>query len=297
MKETKNTCILCGYAGKSDKIASKLRDSTSHSVVRCIRCGHVQISPIPSPEEEKKFYDLNKQPKNVGIKISIDSLKGRQRYDIIRRANFVSGRTKPGSSILDVGSSYGFFLDEMRNRGYKANGIEISKERLEISKKVTRAKVFKINLLENSVNIGKYDVITISHILEHVSLPIKLCYILKYYLKSGGCVIAEVPNLDDPMLLASKGYKSFWWQRAHISYFSQNTLLRVFREAGYKNIKITGVQRYGIDNMMNWLCRGKPQVDSPNFETKGQYKWLEKYYKSYLERRKTCDTLIVIANL
>lgn len=287
-------CILCKKTPNFVEIAKRVRDSEKHCVIRCSSCDHVQIWPIPNNQENKKFYDENRQPKNLGINIELEALRKRQFHDTKRRAQFLTNFIPRGSSILEVGSSYGFLLEELCKNGYKAEGVEISQERCRIAKQVTQASVFNIDLMKEP-NLPRYQVVIMSHVLEHISDPIQFCSLLQQYLKEDGCVIAEVPNLNDLMLTSSSSYQSFWWQVAHLSYFSEKTLRHVFVQAGYRNIQITGIQRYGIDNMMDWMVRGKPQLDSPTFETCGSYKWLEEYYKSYLEENRQCDTLIAVA--
>jgi 2-polyprenyl-3-methyl-5-hydroxy-6-metoxy-1,4-benzoquinol methylase len=296
MKKYITSCILCGSTGRFEKVISHIRDSYEHSVVLCKSCDHVQISPLPTREEDRIFYNKNKQPKNIGVKVDIASLRTRQIYDTTRRADFVSRYVPIGARILDVGSSYGFFLEQMSKKGYKVTGIEVSAERRNISNKVTRAPVLDINLLEKDIGIGQFDAVVMFHVLEHVPDPVKFCLRLKEYISEKGCLIVEVPNLDDLMLEESMPYKLFWWQRAHLSYFGCRTLKHVFKKAGYPKVTIEGNQRYGIDNMMQWIVTGKPQLKRPLFQTEGSHKWLEEYYKHYLVRKKRCDTLVAIAH-
>jgi len=49
-------CLLCGY-DKAVVVKNRVRDSEEHKIVKCEKCGHVQISPLPSLEEDKEFYD------------------------------------------------------------------------------------------------------------------------------------------------------------------------------------------------------------------------------------------------
>ena len=298
MKTDKSAvCILCKNTTEFEEVAKCLRDSNAHRVLQCKSCHHVQIWPTPNAQEDREFYNENKQPKNLGIKIELEKLRNRQLYDTRRRVKWLTKLIPPGSSVLEVGSSYGFLLEELHKRGYKAEGIEISKERYEISKQVTGAPVLNVDLMRESRLPKHYETVIMTHVLEHINDPVSFCSLLRRYLKKGGSVIAEVPNLDDLMLTSNSHYNSFWWQRAHISYFNKETLRCVFRKAGYNHIKIKGIQRYGIDNMMSWMVSGKPQIDSPTFETHGSYRWMEKYYKSYLEKNEQCDTLIAIAKV
>lgn len=180
--------------------------------------------------------------------------------------------------------------------GYNVSGIEPSFERRMMAERVCNVAIHDINLLESTPDIGAFNIITLFFVLEHLSEPIRFCSILRRYLIDEGCLIVEVPNLDDLMLEACPQYRSFWWQRAHISYFSTNTLRRVLVEAGFANVELVGVQRYGIENMMNWLITGKPQIQSPSFETTGPYQQFEQKYKTHLENTMRYDTLVAVAS-
>ena len=60
------TCVLCGESGAPEQVYSQtLRDEDSgrYSVVGCACCGHAQISPLPSEEEEAPYYAADMQPK------------------------------------------------------------------------------------------------------------------------------------------------------------------------------------------------------------------------------------------
>jgi len=69
-----------------------------------------------------------------------------------------------------------------------------------------------------------------------------------------------------------------------------------FAESGMKNIKILPVQRYGLENMFNWILLKKPQIKNPSFEINESYDWLEKYFKSYLSKKLISDTIIAVGS-
>ncbi len=262
--------------------------------MKCQGCGLLQLSPIPSIKEDKEFYDENRQSKNIGEPRNLTTIKQNSLADSKRRMEMVRLYLKKNDTILDIGSGYGFFLEEMRNCGYNVTGIEISKERRQISSRITSAKVLNVDLNEKEISLPKFDCITLFHVLEHIREPILFLKIIKKYLAKNGKLIIEVPNADDILLDASKKYKDFYWQRAHLAYFATGTLKQVVRKAGFSVIDTFYIQRYGIENFMNWLISGKPQLKSPEFQTKSVYKWLEDYYKKYLCKMGKSDTLIVI---
>ena len=96
------------------------------------------------------------------------------------------------------------------------------------------------------------------------------------------------------MLGQQSAYSDFYWQVAHLSYFTANTLEYALRESGLTSFTVRGVQRYGLRNLLNWLDHGKPQLLAPSFqESKPILQRIESLYKRDREERLTSDTLIV----
>ena len=289
------SCILCNYP-KLNVVSPRVRDSTKYKVIRCMKCGHVQIFPLPKKAEDKKFYDEDKQAKNIKYRINLTELKSKTREDTIRRINLIDKFTTEKGKVLEIGSGYGFFLEEAKKRRYKISGIEISNERRKYSKKVTGVRPLDINLTEQIPNIGSFDTIVLFQVLEHVNDPIKFLKNLTKLLNPKGKVIVEVPNLNDFQLGFNKAYSKWYWQRAHIHYFTPQILGKVLLRAGLKNAKIFGIQRYSIENMFSWKLTNKPQLNNPTYNLPIEYAWIEKYYKQYLEKNLKCDTLIAIGS-
>jgi 2-polyprenyl-3-methyl-5-hydroxy-6-metoxy-1,4-benzoquinol methylase len=290
-------CNLCGH-DRFKKVADKLRDTSDYKVYKCMSCGHVQLLPRPTASENKRFYDEDRQEKTIRKKVNLENLRTNFRHDIRRRVEFMRNRFPKNKMILDLGCGYGFFLEEMAQLGYKIKGIEISKERRELAKKVTNIPIFDINVAEPNVRvtIEPVDVVTLFHVLEHIAYPITFCKNIKQkLLKKGGCLVVEVPNVNELMLKACPAYNEFYWNRAHLNYFSEETLKKVLEKAGYKEIEITYIQRYGIENLCNWLITGKPQLEKPVFEIIDPYKWLENYYRKYLGATGRADTIFAAA--
>lgn len=278
-------CIICKEK-KIKKISIRVRDSSEHKIVKCQNCGLLQLSPRPSTSEDRKFYDQNRQPKNIKKPTDLKTIKRNSLPDTIRRGKMVSRYVRKNNTILDIGSGYGFFMEEMDRRGFNIRGVEISKERREMSQRISSKTIS-----------GKADCITLFHVLEHVNHPVRFLKIIKKHLNNKGKLMIEVPNSDDMLLEACKEYRNFYWQRAHLFYFNAKTLKKVIRKAGFTIDNIFYVHRYSIENFMNWSILGKPQIEKPGFQTKNSYAWLEDYYKKYLCKIGKSDTLILIAKL
>jgi len=286
-------CVLCGN-NSAKIISSKVRDSKINKVIKCEKCDHVQLSPIPSRDEDIIFYDNNLQEKNLKQSFSLRDHKKKSKIDTRRRFDLVSTICKKTDKILEIGSGYGFFLEEMKKSGYDITGLEVSKERRNISKKVTKAKILDKNLMEKNVDFGKFDVIVFFHVLEHISDSVSFLKNLKKILTENGRIIIEVPNYNDFQIDLNDAYRKWHFQRAHIHYFTPKTLKKILQKSGFKNITINGIQRYGIGNMLNWKINKKPQLGSPDFDFDDGYEMIERNYKQYLEKNLVSDTIVAI---
>ena len=211
--------------------------------------------------------------------------------DNTRRAELVSKIITKRSRILEIGSGHGFFLDIMKKNGYDITGSEISKEKRKYSKKVTKVPVLDININEKIPITKSFDIVVLFHVLEHITDPVILLKNIKKLLKPKGKVLVEVPNCDDFHLGLNKFYKEFYWQRAHIHYFNPKSLKTMINLGGFKSIKITGVQRYSIENFFNWILTNKPQIENPTFSLSSELNRIDESWKKYLERNLICDTL------
>ena len=292
----KKKCILC----KNEKfrlISKKTRDSKKHKIIRCLKCNHIQLFPIPTLNDEKKFYDENLQDKNINDVGSIKRARRKMMPDNIRRYQFIKKIIPKKGRVLEIGSGHGFFLEIMKTNGFDIIGYDISKEKRKYSKKVTDVPVYDININEKIPADNKFDIVVLFHTLEHITEPITLLKNIKKLLKPKGKILIEVPNSDDFHLKLNKFYKEFYWERAHIHYFNPKILKNVIHKSGFKNIRIVGVQRYGIENFFHWKLKNKPQMENPSYSLPTELNWIEKNYKKFLVDKLICDTIILVANI
>lgn len=294
--DKKGVCNLCGKNG-FELIKDFLRDDrTKFKVYKCLACGHIQILPKPTTEEDKAFYDKNMQDKGRGKEIDYEKLRKNNSFDTKRHVRLISEIFGKNSSILDIGSGYGFFVSALKDSGYNnVKGLEISEERRDISLKHSDVDILSNDVAEGPGSIGRYDVITLFHVLEHTADPVAFLKMIKKLLNPGGRFVCEVPNVKDALLDNSQEYNDFYWIRAHLNYFSEETLKMALERSGFKKPKFEFCQRYGLINLCNWLYTGKPQIERPVFDIPTDYDQAEKYYRKRLESQGRSDALIVVA--
>ena len=286
------SCTLCKHKDLHI-ISNRVRDSNRHKVLKCLGCGHVQLYPTPSPEEDKIFYDKDLQNKNIKYYGSIEDHRKKSIDDTLRRWKLVQKITPKRGKILEIGSGHGFFVELAHNNNFKITGIEISKEKRNMSKKVTDAEILDIDINFQELDIKDFDTIVMFHVLEHITNPFPFLKKIRNMLKPQGKIVVEVPNCNDFQLDLNDAYRNFYWQRAHLHYFTPKILKKALNKTGFKT-EIIGVQRYSIENMFSWKLTNKPQLNEPTYNLPKLYEWIELTYKNHLEKKLKCDTLVAI---
>ena len=290
----KFSCILC-KGQEFFQISKKTRDSKIE-VVQCNSCSHIQLYPLPSKQEEERFYNQDVQTRSLRRKFSVKDLEKISLPDTQRRIRLISESASRGKTLLDIGTGYGFFLKAAKEAGFNPTGLEVGTDRLKVAKTITKVPIWNSRIAGKNTKRKKFDLITLFHVLEHVEDPIKLCQDLSTYLNKKGSLIIEVPNTDHYLNRVFKEYQDFYWQRAHLSYFTPTILREVLKEAGFRKIKLVGIQRYSFINSINWIIFKKPQLKNPSYETKA-FALIDYIYKKILKSNLKCDTLWIEAKV
>ncbi len=166
-------------------------------------------------------------------------------------------------NVLNLGSGYGFFEENMNNRPdkkFNIEGVEIGAFRLQ---NYVGGTVHNINFMTDEIPedmVGKYDFVISMHLLEHLNAPVEYLKRLKPLLSKDGEMLFEVPNLKSFLADISPEYADFTYLYEHVSYFNCDTLRLVFEKAGYVVKKVYTKEIYSIENHINWVRTGKPFI-------------------------------------
>jgi len=104
-------------------------------------------------------------------------------------------RAQPGEVLLDVGCGDGLFLAFAAEMGWKVEGVEPDPQAAEAARK--QGLTIHQGSIECLRDRGEvFDVITLSHVIEHVHDPHDLMAACFRLLKPGGRIWLETPNLE-----------------------------------------------------------------------------------------------------
>jgi len=105
---------------------------------------------------------------------------------------------------------------------------------------------FKINLQESGLILPekqKFDLIVLSHIVEHLDNGLEVLYSASSYLKPGGVIIVEYPRFATSKY-PSKFFKiNFWDDKTHVRFYNLMDILNVFNKSGLKVLDF-GIRRF-----------------------------------------------------
>jgi len=204
--------------------------SNDDRILKCKNCGIIFLSPALVMEKPGDYYS----DRFVAEKYTNESTK-RSLRDNSRVALALIKEFKPKGSLLDIGTNIGMFVDEANKGGYKAMGIEPSRNL------VIQAKQLAIPVISSTIEKFQpdtaFDIITMFHVLEHITEPLKALGRIDSMQAANGLLVLEVPNIESYMA-KKDGISWKFIALEHLFYFSPKSISKFLDKAGYKIMKI-----------------------------------------------------------
>lgn len=283
-------CKLCGHA--LELFHKGIRDCNSIDVLKCPSCGLLQLSEFVTSDgyyqdgsmHNDQYHASTDQVEKETWELWVKETE----FDDKRRYEQLKDKCN-GKRVLDFGCGNGGFLKRIQDRAIEAIGVELdddarghlSRDGLVIKKSITDFE-------------GKFDVITLFQVVEHLIDPDCELGKIRDQLKQGGVVVVETPNAEEALITKyhNREFMDFTFWTDHVMLYNSDNLNRLMEKNGFKVVDSSQVQRYPLSNHLYWLSQGKPG---------GHVKWecfnnkdLNKLYEQSLKNEKICDTLFSI---
>jgi SAM-dependent methyltransferase len=223
-------CPACGgsrFVGRQ-----VLRDLTTY---RCSSCGLI-LSSIERSEPPIPEFALVDQDAYVR---AVGASRRRQAADILA---WLARYARPGGRLLDVGCSFGFFLDEARRAGFRIEGIEPDPQAYAYARTLLGDDVVRDTILdERTARPASADVVATLDVIEHIPAEDHLTFAaaVRTVLSPEGVWVIKVPSTEGLYYklsdLLSRAYprvgaslvRRMWQTRyeyPHLVYFSLRSL-------------------------------------------------------------------------
>jgi len=221
---------------------SIVASTNGFDVIECANCGFKHVYPLPTDEQIENAYrhEYYSDDKPLYLeKVQEDSDWWRQVYEE-RFEIFEKHLDTDQRNLLDIGSGPGLLLMTAKSRGWVAKGIEPNIKAAQYSQGLG-LDVENIFFNEDSFStLGKFDVINMGEVLEHIPHPFELLQLARKCLNKNGLICIVVPNDFNPFQLILHEHLGYspWWVAPphHINYFSFKTLRTLLKTIGYEVI-------------------------------------------------------------
>jgi len=191
--------------------------------------GLIYVDPVPF-ENTEEFYKTEYRKSYKGVhRPKPKHVYRAGKVALVRFSRLVEYLTSD-TICLDAGSSSGEFVYLLNSKGFDAQGVEANLPYADYSEAELSLSITKSPFSEFKTE-KKFDIITMFHVLEHLENPIRDLSHLREFLKPGGKLIIEVPNILYPnMAFAHK------WHPGHLFSFTDNTLACLLEKADFKTL-------------------------------------------------------------
>lgn len=189
----------------------------------CQQCGSAFQNPYKSEEDQIEFYRTEYRDDDYPtLHDRVVQLMRAERQIQILKLNGLSG----ADYALDVGCASGVLLDEFRREwGCDVIGVELN---LTDKKEAEKRNVPIVSALDDLPEDQRYDLIALSHVLEHTDYPVAFLRRLREeFATVGAALMIEVPG---PPAHSS-------WADFHTVVFTPNTLEETLEMAGWSALK------------------------------------------------------------
>ena len=246
-----NSPCLCG-ASDDRLLATVDRYRIPHRTVICMHCGLVRTDPRLDEKSYTHFYthhyrDLYQRPGN-----SIQEVFNSQKNNAERRFLFITNNMalSEKSRVLELGCGAGWNLLEFHQKNHFVKGYDYNSDYLTTGR--TNGLDLSFGGIEDALASNeRYDLVILSHVVEHLLDPIGLMGRVRTLLNDRGVVFVEVPSVLNVRRKLMK-----YFQSAHTYSFTPETLNFVMTNAAYESIAVSNL----IESL--WKPTAKDAVES-----------------------------------
>ena len=218
------------------------------SIHQCEICGLKLVYPLPKAEDIPAHYDLPRYYTH-----GADHIPETEPTFIERAMMHLAWRTDRGSmfdpstvlrgdasnwKVLDIGCGSGDLLSSFSDMGLETFGLEPdANARSEAEKRGHRVFSGTAELIPDELRGRKFEVVTITHVLEHCLSPIDALKNAREFLAEDGVLYCEVPNAGSLYFQTYSHISEMLDVPRHLFFFRKTDLEALTNDVGLEIIK------------------------------------------------------------
>ncbi|MGZ8191472.1 MAG: class I SAM-dependent methyltransferase [Methylococcaceae bacterium] len=248
-------------------------ENTSHKefhIYRCESCGTGFLNRPPHMQWLQSIYQYSGQALTQAITLEDVLAREIEFPNCTVDARRMSGladrfNSSVNCQALDIGSGFGFYTHALRKAGYQTVSINPGKYENEVFRTLNGDEPLAV-MFENYQPTGKFGVVMMSQVLEHLLEPDQAIKKVSGLLASGGVLACAVPNYASFLVkLLGTRDNACLWVPEHVNYFTENGLRTLMESNGLRVVKVEQITRIPFNALSKRLgLKGRPAavVDS-----------------------------------
>ena len=250
------------------------------TIVRCGQCGLIYLNPRPSKDLLGSYYpsvyyppvqakvrpQIQEQAKKFSAKMKRWVLEDYYGYPAVgpsgwfgtlRRILLWPDKTlrefkgrhplpwRGEGKVLDVGCGAGGNLKTLQDQGWDVSGIEVSEEAAAHARALIGGTIHTGTLEAHLFAPNTFDLILMSHSLEHLPSPADALRRVHALLKDEGLLVVSVPNVNS---IEAKLFGQSWFHwdpPRHFYHFGKGSLTQFLIQTGFRPYRF----RTGVDSV------------------------------------------------
>jgi SAM-dependent methyltransferase len=256
MMDRPNGCPLCGAT--ATHVIERCGDVRTEL---CAGCGVAFLNPVPSLSALGAHYDQGYYAEWITARQHSRRRLWRQRLRLVRSR-------RAGGDLLDVGCGDGGFLETAQASGFICAGTELSEYAAERVRRLWHIPVMTGPVRAIEWPVASFDVVTMWHVLEHLTDPRGDLAIVRRLLRPGGLLFVAVPNrrsaLFNGIYRLVKGSPPACYtpdeRELHLFHFTPESLRGLLEERGFRVVQVgmdvedADWRKRWIDRAARWWC-------------------------------------------
>jgi len=262
MLEKVSACPICNHTDFKEHIicTDHMVTKEKFTIVKCDHCNFLFTNPKPDKNHISSYYKsdqyISHTDKSNNLVNSIYKIA--RHFTIKQKVKLVTSLASH-KTILDFGCGTGDLLHAFKKANWKAFGFEPDKQASVIAKKKSGLEIF--NQLDQLDTLSDISMISLWHVLEHVTDLNRTIQKLRSILSVGGKILIAVPNNES---FDAEYYQQFWAAYdvpRHLYHFTQQSMEKLMKKHA---LKIINIHPMKLDSFYVSLLSEKYQSGSSN---------------------------------
>lgn len=278
-------CSICGERG-----FERLYQLPNGNLRRCLGCRTVSRENLVGEYGAIELYDDDAYldaPYFEALKVGAS--REQEPYFVYQRVlDRLAGEISPGR-LLDVGCSYGAFLEVAAESGWEPRGLDLSSKATQYARRERGLEVFRGTLEEARFPDASFEAVTLWDVIEHLERPLDTARELHRILAPGGILVLFTINQQS--LINRTGHLVYWltggkWAKPlvllydihHNFFFDETTMRGMLGRAGFGRVRMdwmeANIERWQNVPIPVTLALGTKMLDLASRVLGGAYRMI-----------------------